>query len=488
MPTSNIGMVTRLSELICKNYKCLRPLNCQIVGNRHRAGAISLAFKFTRDFAWRLTLAEYGVMTPTDGLVMLPRMRNFRTWLLSCLFFGGHGALAGPVEGLPLSLSLDAELTHIDSLTNPLAPARGSVRSAERPPGSVSRSRSMGLSMIRLGVAVELPHTAFDLVLRPDAASRDPEAGGKVYELDRRSGLSYRTAPRIRLVDAFEIRILGSGQTIFGIGSYERMIRDVAAYQPVLEFGLAVRMPRRYDALRVQTTLFTNQEAFAQAEPATGWQIALQAFQGREDRALEFADSQSGRFDQGPLAADPYLGFAGELRKFNPRWSHNLLLGQETSATVNQKADEVFGQLGTIYNWADSSNPASLAVDFRYSAEDFKTAGQRRPSLKQVSGSVTASTKVVQRHWLCFGYSIGTSERPRPSDIEKKETHSGSQFEVGTRHELTEQLELRIFANQERRLVRSGGNRHGGFGDGQKIDDHVDRFAIELAYGFRSDP
>ena len=235
------------------------------------------------------------------------------------------------VKATTLSYDVDAALTYIDAARRP---DTGAIQ-ATPAVAMVEQPRTLGLEYLKLGLDWRtVEGAALRLVLRPDAANhaQSGDAGAPVRELDSRSGAPYRPMPTVRLLDSYQLTVKPGTSLDLALGVFESLLPSQAAYPEVLGFGLDVRTPAKFSAVRVRWHR-QDQGADTLEGNANGLHVDLYVLHGDDDRA-EQQGGRKGSFDRAPVGQDPYYGGAAQFGwQPSRRVEWNLLGGYGDAAT-----------------------------------------------------------------------------------------------------------------------------------------------------------
>lgn len=352
-------------------------------------------------------------------------------------------------------------------------------------PSVVKTPRTIGLKKLRLEAAwLSASGAELGLTLRPDAMNLPTTESGKHREVDTRSGTPYRAEATVRLLDAYHLTAaVGAGLTA-SVGVFPDLAPARASYLPTADFGLAVRFPQKFSALKLRWQRQSAAPDLAvDAMPAN---VTTDVFvlQGNEDR-VETYDRGKDLFDEAPVAADPYQG-GGIYVGYTPsrRGELGLLAGVCDGAEIGGRRSEVFGQLIGSLTYPVLTRQGKLTLDMRYANEKWRGDGVDFKPRDQQSVSLTNAAGVTRNSFWLLGAHWGNSERMLTPSSDVLATQTGYQVETGWLTELNDGMSMQFLATHERREQddENGGSAPGfsnAAGDERKT---LRRFGLELSY------
>lgn len=388
-------------------------------------------------------------------------------------------------EATTLNYDVDLSLAYIDRLTrsdNDMVSGDGAGFTLAAP----DKPRTLGLRRARFAVDWRsVKGTRLFLVLRPDAMNRVQQDGltTPAREVDTRAGEPYRPAPTIRMLDAYQITINALSSLSASAGVFEELATPLRSYPALLGFGLEVRFPAKFSALRLRWHDQVEIAPTGALPPRI--RADLYVMQGNEDRAEAFA-KKNRTADTAPAASDPYTGGASYVSfSPSPKTELGLLVGFDDSAEAGGKRNEVFGSLAGRTAWKIASVEGNVSLDVRYAKETWRNTTTDIKSRTQLSEAVTSSVKVGPRAWVLVGLANGQSDQPASAlEQDKLTTVSGWDAEAGVLTSLGAGLDLQLMLSQERRTQKTqgGGGKQGGFVTDDGARSSVRRVGLELRY------
>lgn len=419
-------------------------------------------------------------------------MANARELLL-VLMLGSSSALGA--EATTWHYAVDASLAYADGVGRPAAV--GVPTSAGGLAGSVKEpTRALGLKRFRLELGLTgLGGARLFAALRPDAANRMSEGStvAAVHDYDARAcsprdpdkdrmGGCYRRPPTVRMLDAYHLAASPAESLEGAVGVFEGLEHRRTTYEAPLGFGLAVRLPSKFSALRLA---WRNRRPTLPSESSNagdGLSGDLYALQGDEER-IETLASRDGTYDTAPVAQDPYYGGAGGIGWRRSGFAVGLVGGHQQGAATDGRRNEVYGQLFTAYTGGLGTRPFRVNLDLRLSRESWRVSGPNVSDRTQQSVEISTVFGVTGHQRLLAGLGYGTSDRPaaltRQDELMKL---SGYQFELGAGSDVAPGLEAILMLSHERRRAILDGSESGGFFDEDGARSTLRRIGLELAY------
>ncbi len=390
---------------------------------------------------------------------------------------------AKEVRATTLFYEVDAALTYIDAARRP-APA--AVRQPSPAPAMIEQPRVLGLKHLR--VRLDWATTAgasLRLVLRPDAANhaQAADAGSPVRETDTRSGDPYRPMPTVRLLDAYQLTIKPGTSLDLALGVFEDLVSEQGAYPDVMAFGLEVKFPSKFSAMRVHYQQNAKDPVTAVASPS-GLHADVYVLQGDDDRA----EAQGGRdqsFDKAPVGRDPYYGAAMQFGWIaGPRFELNLLGGYGDSSVAGGRRNDVYMQGAATTVLPLFGRDIKLVLDLKDAREKWKGDDLDIVGREQRSAGLTSSVLTVPGFWYLLGGRFGSSDRPlSDADQSEKRAVKGFLMETGFLSRVGTGLTLEFIVNQEKRTTTdAAGDRVGAFVDDDGDHGTLRRLGLTLSY------
>lgn len=343
------------------------------------------------------------------------------------------------------------------------------------------RPRTLGLRHFKVRGSVEnLPHSALQFVLRPDALT-DRERGEPIREFDGRAGEGYRAKPTVTFLDTYSFEFnLYPGARI-GLGVYDELGSQQGSYDSPLEFGLTALFPQKFTAAVLKINASPDPLPTAQDfNPTHHYKVWI--YQGRDDRGESYI-YQDSSYDYGPSAQDPYTGMAFDWQVDLDQTSAVFgVIGYGDTKVTGGRVNELFAQLAYSKKISLFDLPTHMATEYRISRERFHVTQSGRETLNQQSLFVTQKIDWRPQQSFGLGVHLGTSERQLP-DQARKEKLQGWQFDLGYIYQVNEQFYWQSFIAYENRSNETADN-HDGFVtiDGLDSTSYLMRFALELRY------
>lgn len=356
--------------------------------------------------------------------------------------------------------------------------------------------RTLGLGHMKVGLEYSAAkYSSLRMGLRPDA---NIDADGNANSgFDSRAGSTYRESEKIKLLDTYQLVLNVKDSFRAEVGVFDSFNASYVAFDPLLEFGLNVRFPRKFSGLK----LIGNFKNIApnEAQPVeTGLQTELVVFQGDGDR-VEESGALEQHFDEAPMARDPYVGGA-----LSNDWTPSaylrasLLVGfLESAYDPTGLSNESFGAFSLGWDLPFGSRWVKVAFSFRYSKEKWRVDDVDIESLVQQSAALSSAIQMTELSHLHLALHTGRSERHRFSsgvdgtittDTSRVNPYSGLQIDLGADYVLAERLNLQLALSQEDRTSEDAdGGNVGGFDNGTKTEDSIRRLAIGLKYQIDGD-
>lgn len=387
------------------------------------------------------------------------------------------------VRATTLSYGVDAALTYIDVFRRPDPAA---VRAPTNEPLAIEQPRVLGLKQLKLRLDwATIDGATLGLTLRPDAANhaQAADAGSPVRETDTRAGDTYRPMPTVRLLDAYQLTIKPGTSLDLSLGVFEQLIADQRAYPEVLGFGLDVKFPAKFSAMRVHYQQNAKDPATAVSAPST-LHADVYVLQGDDDRA----EAQGGRdqsFDKAPVARDPYYGAAVQFGWIaGPRFELALLGGYGDSSVAGGRRNEVYMESAATTLLPVAGRDVKFVLDLKDARERWKGDGLSIAGREQRSAGLSTSVPTVPGFWYLLGGRYGVSERPL-SDTQQDEKRSVKGFlvETGVLSQVGKGLTIEFMVNQEKRTtIDAAGGKVGAFVDEDGDHGTLRRLGLTLRY------
>jgi hypothetical protein len=385
-----------------------------------------------------------------------------------------HGAVT-------FNYGLDASLLYLSAFGRPDAAALTPTFAAA--PAQVATPRTIGLRKLAMhGSWRAVSGGELNVTLRPDAETRPATADGVHREVDTRSGTPYRGEASVQLLDAYDVSVgVGAGLTT-SLGVFSTVAPTRASYAPIADFGLAVRFPTKFSALKLRW----QRESVApdraiEVQPST-FVADLFVMQGDDDRVETVGRGEL--FDEGPVAKDPYQGGAMHLG-YAPsrRGDIGLVVGTNDAPETGGRRTEVYGQLVGSVTYPLLARQGKLTVDVRYATEKWRGDSLALKPRQQQSVGLTHATGLTSAAFWLLGAHWGLSER-QAAVVTDIATQTGYQIETGWAAELADGIGMQLMATHERREEEDeASGPRGAFvneeGDSRKT---LRRFALEISY------
>ncbi len=385
-----------------------------------------------------------------------------------------------------LSGSADLSLFYTDGISRPAPSAIGVYSNAAHVPDSMHAERGLGLRHAKIDMSLENQNSSkLYVLLRPDAINtRSDVATETPRETDTRAGDVYRSAPDIRLLDAYQISIRpGTGMSM-SVGVWEMLSIPALAYEQILQPGLDVLMPAKFSALRLRWTKLQPVDPANVEKRQKGFVSDFYIVQGDRDRVEKNSGSRSAD-DHAPGANDPHFGGALVINWLPAdQWSLQVTSGSLTAEDAAGKVNDVFRELNAIWRYSGILHGLTSSLLVKQSKETFRdTAASIDDRLNQ-SASVLIALGVVPGTSLLTGVSFGKGEWPeeelKPFD---NADFDGSQFEIGFQNSPGKDLLLQGVLVQERRLRKEPGTPEiGGYATADGRSREIRRLALQLSY------
>jgi hypothetical protein len=330
--------------------------------------------------------------------------------ITSLILFSGQVFAGNSSDSDSINYDIDSRLSYLDGFESPTSSSAAMLVEE----GS-ARPRSLGLSKMRLGIEwSNARSSSFRIALRPDVATnRDQDsAESKSKEYDTRIGSTYRSSEGVNFLDEYQI-IFHSGKRFdVEVGVFDKLVPDPVAFDQIMEFGLNVRLPRKFSGLKFVGSFLNQSENLAMVEMQTGLQTTLTVFQGDNDRAELFA-SDNDRQDRAPHAADPYMGgFAKADWTPSPLLHVSLGAGAIDSAvTPSGKLNELFTIATLGWDLPIGSRWVKAMFSYRSSKESWRVEDDYISDLVQQSAALSLALQMSQRSRFLFSTQVGRSER-----------------------------------------------------------------------------
>lgn len=381
---------------------------------------------------------------------------------------------------------VDLRLLWFDELKRPLkdidsgGPVSGSSDSETI---SSKGPRTIGLEHLKMMLGWEFHQgSRLTLKLRPDAGIDRDGKGTSNMPIDTRAGDVYKSTSSIQFLDSYQMALKLGPSAELAIGVWEQLVAYETSYSPLLAYGLLVELPTYFSGLKLS---WGGREHELKVPGIFLSRIAYEVIviQGDNDRAEQIG-GRGQRFDEGPIARDPYLG--GAIRMLwwpKEDYRLSLLFGYGREGGENQRSTLTYGDLSFEQQWNRSIRPVQLNWNARYLLESFDDSLQQLDSLYQFSFSATCGIWILKDHRLLLGAHIGRSERhSSPVDVENL-LHYGHQMDLGWDYHFAPGLNVQVMLGEEHReIVSENDDIQDAFKSSNEIKKMLRRFAIAIQY------
>lgn len=394
----------------------------------------------------------------------------------------------GPAKDARASLNFDYELKsqliYIDRLNDGEFINRLNNQLDDDSDAGNSWERRLGLKLLSLDLHWRyLDSSEFHMKLRPDALlDRYKPFDDTPRELDTRIGTSYRSKPKISLLDEYQIVIKPSDKFDITFGVFDRLEEDTKVFNSILDFALEVQHPRKFAALRLGLRERVAELPTPSMQISNLYTVDAYLFEGRGDRAESYAPADSNS-ELSPSSRDPYWGEAIAISYFpNEKWKLAGLLGNLDTKDREGIVNEVFASLSVGWDGIIGIVPLNIAYSGKWSHERWSQMDVSRPELEQTTHSLTAKHEMSQNLDILWGIHYGVSERHQIIDPTIRQIYRGEKLDLGFSYKLLSELVLKNITSVERRSIKEGNNIEDVFTvDGKKKKELL-RFGIELDY------
>jgi len=349
-------------------------------------------------------------------------------------------------------------------------------------------SRGFGLTKARVALHwVHSQKSMLTMVLRPDALSRAPDpASGEdrvVREFDGRAGETYRLAPSLNLLDAYQLHLVAGQSMRLSFGVFESIIDERQSFRTPLEFGLKVQLPEKLSAVSLRWGEGDLSLPTAQRPRPGKWKFELWGWQAHEDR-LEAFEPTVTNLDRAPSAKDPYIGVAtGVFWRESPLYDISSHIAYGARRQDQQRVEELWLHFRLASELETLGHPLKVAFDLRLLKEDWAgAAADNVRALLQQSAALNAAWRFQSSSQLLAALSVGESERHGSNERMGRNTYRGWQSVLGYQYLVGEHCDFGLQYSYEDRRRRGVDGSSGSFSVAQPDLKSLHRIAISANY------
>ena len=408
----------------------------------------------------------------------------FASWaLMSCLQLL---AAKDEKEYPSFAHQVDLRMLWVDELKRPLKNLNNdpqpSSNSGDEDQSSHG-SRTIGLDQLKISFGWRFHESSqLKLNLRPDATLvRDGESGAN-RQVDTRAGDVYKKTSPIQLLDSYQAVLVLGPRADLSIGVWEEIVPYELSYNPLLAYGLLVKLPEYFNGLKLSWGGREEKPSLPGSfQGKFAYEIML--MQGDNDRSEQIG-GHAEAFEQAPVAKDPYLGGAGRLLWWPLEgYRIGLLFGYGEEGVGPNRSKVTYGDMSLEQQLSGSVRPVQLNWNARYLLESFSGSLQKLEPLYQFSFSGTGSILILPKHRFLLGAHIGRSERHSSTPTAENLLHYGHQMDLGWDYHFAPGLDLQFMLSEEHREILSENDEiEDAFRSDREVKKMLRRFAIAIRY------
>ena len=375
--------------------------------------------------------------------------------------------------------SAEADFIYVDGLvTNKISLNTSRSQSQELE----SSHRTFGLARMLIGFNLIHKSSFLRFTLRPDAElNREGDNDSIVRDWDTRSGVPYRSAPEIKLLDTYELGFFATDNFSASYGVFDQILDHRLFFSEPLQFGLQVRFPRKFASFKITWSL----DRYPTSTSKSNWDVSLFSIEGTDDRHSKITQSSKSQ-DSGVSANDAYTGI-GTLIKYTSadRSRYHLFLGYNDTDIDAGKITDLMIAAGGRSHFNINRLKSLLNFDLRYSRERWTADENLLPVIEQTNYSIEYAYINKNNTSFFVSFLYGTAEVPSDPIVGTVQNFRGQQFTLGVTSQLHPHLTLSFLVSDEIRELEQSGIKSGGFTIGEDDVKRINRILLSINY--RSD-
>jgi hypothetical protein len=403
-----------------------------------------------------------------------------KNWILISIFFLASTSSLADANDQQFLYQVETELMYSDKLINPTSTIQ--PKSLALPMKQDSK-RAFGLTEAKARLSwIHNNKTQLSLLLRPDSHTYT-DASGQQVEFDSRTGQTFRQPSSLRFLDAYTLSVDAGDSFNFEVGVHESMSPVFMAYEPILEFGLNVRMVRKYSGMKILWKIDHDGFPKSQPEDLLGKRFYLHLFQASDDRNESYEQTNS-TFDTAPTSQDPHmgLGFGYDWKADSDLSINSLIAYRRNKNQADQTTMDLFGRLAWEYRFTAFATRSLIANDIRFNRVSFALPNVNAKTLNQISTSLTLTSWIKANVAAYGGLHYGQSEHHVETDLSKASLYKGWQLDTGVKRIVNDVLVGHFVFAYESRERETAALTTGGFAGSKEPKKTIARFAIMLKY------